>query len=101
MTYRSLPDKVGFDDVTWRLYEEHREIQDFEEIFWYSGWIMCGIDKVYRHFPRRVRRQYKYVQNVPRHPTDVVELRATQIVQAFIDFRTHTIKEPDWGEPGG
>jgi len=33
VTYRSLLDKVGFDDVTWRSYEGHREIQDFEEIF--------------------------------------------------------------------
>ena len=32
-TYRSLLDKVGFDDVTWRPYEELREIQHFEEIF--------------------------------------------------------------------
>ena len=60
---------------------------------------MCGLEKVYRHLPERVRRQYKYVHNVPRHPTDVVELRPTQIVQAFVDFRIHTIKEPDWGEP--
>jgi hypothetical protein len=37
LTYHSLLDILGFDDVTWRSYEEHREIQDFEEIFWYSG----------------------------------------------------------------
>jgi len=49
----------------------------------------------------RVRRQYKYVHNVPRQPTNVVELRPDQIVQEFIDFCTHTIKEPDWGEPAG
>jgi len=63
---------------------------------------MWGVDKVYRQFPKRVRRQYEYVQNVPRHLMNVVvELRATQIVQAYIDFRTHTIKEPDWGQPVG
>ena len=44
---------------------------------------MCGVDKVYRHLPERVRRLYKYVQNVPRHLTDVVELRPTHIVQAW------------------
>lgn len=33
--YRSLLDCIQFDDVTWRTYEEHREIQGFEEIFWY------------------------------------------------------------------
>jgi hypothetical protein len=62
---------------------------------------MCGVEKVYRHLLERVRRQYGYVQNVPRHLTNVVELRPNQIVQTFIDFRTHTIKEPDWGELTG
>jgi len=49
------------DDVTWRSYEEHREIQDFDGIFWYSGWIMCGVDKVYRRLPKRVKWKYGYV----------------------------------------
>ncbi|RHN64984.1 putative aminotransferase-like, plant mobile domain-containing protein [Medicago truncatula] len=35
--YRILLDRLQFDDVMWRSYEEHRDIQDFEEIFWYSG----------------------------------------------------------------
>jgi len=101
VTYRSLLDSMQFDDVIWRPYEEHKEIQGFEEIFWYSGWVMCGVVRVYRHFPERVRRQYGYVQNVPRHPTDVVELRPDQIVLTFLDFCIYTIKEPDWGEPAG
>jgi len=62
---------------------------------------MCGVVKVYRHLHERVTWQYGYVQHIPRHPTDVVELWPGQIVQAFLDFRTHTIKEPDWGEPTG
>jgi len=51
--------------------------------------------------PERVLRQYGYVQIVPRHLTDVVELRPPQIVQAFLNYRTHTLKQPDWGEPAG
>ena len=101
LTYRSLLDRLGFDDVTWRPYEEHMEIQDFEEIFWYSGWIICGVDKVYHHLPKRVKRQYGYVQDVPRHPTYVVQMREAHIIQAFIDFRTHTIKQDGWGIPTG
>jgi len=101
VTYRSLLDRIQFNEVCCRLYEEHREIQGFEEVFWYSGWIMCGVRRVYRHLSERVLRQYGYVQRVPRHPTDVVELSPPQIVQAFVDFRTHTLKEPDWGEPAG
>ena len=98
MTYRSLLDRIQFDDVCWRPYEEHREIQGFEEVFWYSGWIMFGVRRVYRHLPERVLRQYRYVQRVPKHLTDVVELLTPQIVQTFVDFRTHTLKEPDWGD---
>jgi len=62
---------------------------------------MCGVDKVYRHLLERIKRQYGYVQDVPRHPTDVVQVRETDIVQAFIDFRTHTIKQDSWGNPAG
>jgi len=62
---------------------------------------MCGVVRVYHHLPGRVLRQYRYVQTVPRHPTDVVELRPPQIVHAFLDFHTHMLKEPDWDEPAG
>ena len=62
---------------------------------------MCGVRRVYRYLPERVLRQYRYVQRVLRHPTDVVELSLPHIVQAFIGFRTHTLKEPDWGELAG
>nr|ABE93035.1 IMP dehydrogenase/GMP reductase, putative [Medicago truncatula] len=60
---------------------------------------MCGDRRVYRHLPERVLRQYGYVQSVPRHPSDVVELSPTQIVQDFVDFRTHTLKAVDWDIP--
>jgi len=98
VTYRSLLDRIQFDDVCWRPYKEHREMQGFEEVFCYSGWIMCSVRRVYRYLPERVLRQYGYVQRVPRHPTDVVELPPPQIVQAFVDFCTHMLKEPDWGD---
>ena len=54
---------------------------------------------MYRHLPKRVKRQCGYVHDVPRHPTNVVQVRDTHVVQGFIDFRTHTIKEDGWGEP--
>jgi len=95
--YRSLLDRITFDDVCWRSYEEHMDFQAFEEVFKYSCWIMCGDRRVYRHLPDRVLRQYGYVQIVPRPPTDVVELSPAEIVQAFVDFRTHTLKAANWG----
>nr|ABN09750.1 IMP dehydrogenase/GMP reductase, putative [Medicago truncatula] len=98
VTYRSLLDRITFDDVCWTPYEEH---MDFQEVFWYSGWIMCNDRKVHRHLPDRVLRQYGYVQTVPRHPSDVVELSPTEIVHTFFDFRTHTLKAADCGEHAG
>nr|ABN05849.1 IMP dehydrogenase/GMP reductase, putative [Medicago truncatula] len=92
---------MQLDDVCWRPYEEHREIQDFEEVFWYSGWIMCGVRRVYRHLSERVLRQYGYVQTIPRHPTDVRDLPPPSIVQMFVDFRTHTLKADARGEQAG
>ncbi|RHN70569.1 hypothetical protein MtrunA17_Chr3g0136941 [Medicago truncatula] len=82
--------------TTWFLAHFSKEV--FEEVFWYSGWIICSVRKVYRHLPERVLRQYGYVQTVPRHPSDVVELSSAEIVQTFVDFRTHTLKAADWSE---
>ena len=60
-TRRTLLDGLEMDNVCWRSKEEHREIQEFKDIFWYSGWIMCGVDKVYRRLPKRVKWKYGYV----------------------------------------
>jgi len=82
-------------------YKEHRDIQDFEEIFWYSGWIMSSIEKVYHHLPERVKWQYEYVHDIPIPPTDVVQMQNSLIVQVFIDFRLQTIKQDSWGNLAG
>ena len=37
LTYHSLLDCIQLDDVCWRSYEEHKEIQGFAKVFWYSG----------------------------------------------------------------
>jgi hypothetical protein len=67
-------------------YEENREIQGFEEVFWYSGWIMCGVRRVYCHMPERVLRLYGYVQTVLRHPTDVAELHRLRLCRHLLTF---------------
>jgi len=38
--------------------------------------ISCAVlRRWYRHLPERVKQQYKYVQDIPRPPTDVVQMR--------------------------
>lgn len=95
--YRLALDRLEMDDVTWMPYEDHREIQEFVEICWYSGWIMCGRDIIYRHLPERVKRQYGYVQDIPRAPTSVLPLPFQAVAQAFLDFRVHIIPQAAWG----
>jgi len=84
------------DDVCWMSYEEHREIQEFQKIFRYSGWMMCGVEKVYRHLPERVKRQYRYVQNIPRPPTYVLSMQASHIPQALSTFVLPPLRKKVW-----
>ncbi|MCI83911.1 hypothetical protein A2U01_0105187, partial [Trifolium medium] len=39
MAMRLLMDRVLPHDITWRCYEDHRDICPFEDIALYSGWI--------------------------------------------------------------
>ncbi|RHN45376.1 hypothetical protein MtrunA17_Chr7g0230131 [Medicago truncatula] len=50
-----------FSHVIWRLYERRRDIMPFQDICWYSGWIMAAKDRRVCHLPERVLRQYGYV----------------------------------------
>ncbi|MCI66270.1 serine/threonine-protein phosphatase 7 long form-like protein, partial [Trifolium medium] len=56
------------DEVTWRPYEDHRQMRSFEDISWYTGWIMCGTVMICPYLTERVLRQYGHVQSIPRHP---------------------------------
>jgi len=62
---------------------------------------MCGVEKVHRHLPERVKRQYGYVQDIPKPLTYVVQMWDSHIMQAFIDFCLHTTKEDSWSNPAG
>jgi len=103
VTYRSLLNHIQFDDVCWMTYVGccTKSTGGSRVLRRFSG-IQAGLCVVFVGCTEtclRVLWQYGYVHSVPRHPTNVVELRTSQIVHAFIDFRTHTLKEPDWGEP--
>jgi len=77
--YRAAIDSLDHSHVTWRLYERRRRITPFQDICWYSGWIMADIDMMVCHFPERVLRQYGYAQTRPRPPTDIEALAADDV----------------------
>lgn len=47
---------------------------------------MCCVDKMYCHFPERVKRQYRYVHDIPRPPIYVHSIRDAQAVKVFPTF---------------
>jgi len=97
--YRAAIDSLDHSHVTWRPYERQRYITSFQDICWYSGWIMAGSDKMVCHLPERVLRQYMYVQTRPRPPTDIETLAADDVAQAFTEFALHVLSHQQRGHP--
>ncbi|GAU28943.1 hypothetical protein TSUD_59560 [Trifolium subterraneum] len=67
-------DRMEGDEVTFRPYEDHRHICPFEDICWYSGWIMCESAMICPYMPECVLRQFGHVQSIPIHPDDLQKL---------------------------
>ena len=78
---------------------EERHIMPFQDICWYSGWIMAGSDMMVRHLPERVLGQYGYVHTRPRPPTDIEALVADDVTQAFTEFALHVLSHQLRGHP--
>ncbi|GAU51789.1 hypothetical protein TSUD_415750, partial [Trifolium subterraneum] len=48
---RTSLDRMEVDEVTFCPYEDHRQMRPFQDISWYSGWIMCGSAMICPHLP--------------------------------------------------
>jgi len=66
-------------------YGDHIRVRPFQILCTYSGWLMCGKQRVYRHLPERVKRQLKFVQDVPRHPSSVAQMLPQVLTTVLID----------------
>jgi len=84
--FRDLLDSMEHCHVTWRPYEHRGDVTPFQDVCWYSGWIMAGKQKMVRHLPERVVRKYGYVQKVPRPPTTIIPLVPADVVAAFLSL---------------
>jgi hypothetical protein len=60
---------------------------------------MVGKDRMVRHLPERVLRQYGYVQRIPRPPTDIEDLAADDVAHAFTEFALHVLSHQQRGHP--
>jgi len=59
---------------------------------------MADKQKMVRHLPERVLRQYRYVQIVPRSLTTILPLAPTDVVVAFLEFALHVSAQQQKGD---
>jgi len=55
---------------------------------------VCGKDRVYRHLPERVKRQFEFVQDVPRHLSSVAQMPTQLLTTVLLDAQVWFY--PDW-----
>jgi len=87
-------DRLEVDDVWFSTYGDHREVRPFQFLCTYSGLLMYGKERVYRHLPERVKRQFSFVQDVPRYPSSVVQVPTQLLTIVLLD--TQAWFYPDW-----
>jgi len=95
--YQGCLDQLSMEDVIFIPNGDHQDVVPFQDIFWYSGWIMAITRAKYRHLPKRVMRQYRRVQKILRPCTNVAPFEYEEIAQAFRDFMIHVIPLVDRG----
>jgi len=59
---------------------------------------MAGKQRMVRHLPERVLRQYGYFQTVSRPPTTVMPLAPTDVVLAFLEYALHVVAQDHRGD---
>jgi hypothetical protein len=97
--FRGLMDSMEHFYVIWRSYEHRRDVTPFQDVCWYSGWIMVDKQKMVHHLSERVLRQYDYVQTIPGPPTSIGQLDPAEVATAFLEFVVHVLSQQERGEP--
>jgi len=59
---------------------------------------MADSDRMVRHLPERVLRQYGYVQRILRPPTDIEVIAADDVAHAFTEFARHVLSHQQRGD---
>jgi len=83
--YRLLLNRLEVDDVRFCTYGDHRGLRPFQILCTYSGWLMCGKQRVYRYLPERVKRQFEFVQDVPKHLSFVAQMPPQVLTTVLLD----------------
>ncbi|XP_057458851.1 uncharacterized protein LOC130749504 [Lotus japonicus] len=85
-------DELTMDDIIWTPFEDHRAHRPRDPRAMYSGYIRTPFGRVVRrHLLERVLRQFGYIQDVPRHPSEIQTTRslAGTADAAYADYVPH------------
>lgn len=91
-TYRALLDRFEMDDVCWSC---TKNTGRFRSLWRYFG-IQVGSCAVFRRYIDTCLSELNGCTDTCRTSLDLQQMF---LLQAFIDFRPHTIKDDSWGEP--
>ncbi|XP_057419772.1 protein MAINTENANCE OF MERISTEMS-like [Lotus japonicus] len=89
---RVMLDELTVDDITWTPFEDHRDVRPRDPRALYSGYIRTPYGRsVSRHLPERVMRQFGFIQDIPRHPSEIQTTGslAETTDAAYAEFEPH------------
>ncbi|XP_057438465.1 protein MAINTENANCE OF MERISTEMS-like [Lotus japonicus] len=89
---RVMLDELTVDDITWTPFEDHRDVRPRDPRALYSGNIRTPYGRsVSRHLPERVMRQFGFIQDIPRHPSEIQTTGslAETTDAAYAEFEPH------------
>lgn len=55
------------EDMHFNNHVDHYNTRPFDDIMLYSGWLTCGSRLTFPYLPKRVMRQFSYIQTIPRY----------------------------------
>ncbi|XP_057415193.1 protein MAIN-LIKE 1-like [Lotus japonicus] len=89
---RVMLDELTVDDITWTPFEDHRDVRPRDPRALYSGYIRTPYGRsVSLHLPERVMRQFGFIQDIPRHPSEIQTTGslAETADAAYAEFEPH------------
>jgi hypothetical protein len=92
--YRLRLDRLEVDDVRFSIYDDHGGVRPFLLMCTYLGWLVCGKERVYHHLPERVKRQFDFVHDVPRHPSAIAKMPTQMLTTVLLDAQAWFY--PNW-----
>lgn len=89
---REKLDKLDGSTIIWTPYDDHRDVQPFDDIALFRGWLRCS-QILCAYLPDRVFRQFGALQTVPDAPLYIPPLPA-EIDRMWLHYHQYVVQPP-------